>query len=96
MMSCLSDGIAEQLLTFRLILGLYVWNDIGMGEFSKRLTYSNWDVKEPNDRHYFNQKLNRCTGEDCVQIKKSKSTASWFDANCKTSMPFVCEKNRGK
>lgn len=82
-------------LNDRVEAGLYVWNDIGQGQFSKRPSYLNWDIGEPNDRHYDPFKTpQRCKGEDCVQIKSWKDVDSWFDLNCNIELPFICEKSR--
>lgn len=82
-------------LNDRVEAGLYVWNDIGQGQFSNRPSYLNWDTGEPNDRHYDPFKTpQRCKGEDCVQIKSWKDVISWCDLDCNIALPFICEKSQ--
>lgn len=76
--------------------GIYVWNDIGQGQFDNRPSYLNWDREEPNDIHYDRLTPQRCDGEDCVQIYLWKGVVTWFDLNCNIALPFICEKSRGK
>lgn len=74
--------------------GIYVWNDIGQGEFNNRTSYFNWDRDEPNDKHYDSGAPTRCDGEDCVNIHIRNGEVTWFDLNCEIALPFVCEKSR--
>lgn len=76
--------------------GIYVWNDIGQGEFNNRTSYFNWDRDEPNDKHYDSGAPTRCDGEDCVNIHIRNGEVTWFDLNCEIALPFVCEKSRGE
>ncbi|KAK3728401.1 hypothetical protein QZH41_017642 [Actinostola sp. cb2023] len=73
--------------------GVYVWNDVGVDQFQNVATYFNWDTKEPNDKLY-DKLLPRCTGEDCVKIKKWNGSVTWSDLGCSTTLPFVCEKQK--
>lgn len=83
--------------TGAILAGLYVWNDIAQGKFDQKPSYLNWDLGEPNDRHYDPFKApHRCKGEDCVQIKSWNDVISWFDLDCNIELPYICEKSRGK
>lgn len=80
-----------------IFAGLYVWNDIAQGKFDNKPSYLNWDLGEPNDRHYDPFKApHRCKGEDCVQIKSWNDVISWCDLDCNIQLPYICEKSRGK
>lgn len=81
-------------LNDRVEAGIYVWNDIGQGEFNNRTSYFNWDRDEPNDKHYDSGAPTRCDGEDCVNIHIRNGEVTWFDLNCEIALPFVCEKSR--
>lgn len=82
-------------LNDRVEAGLYVWNDIAQGKFDQKPSYLNWDLGEPNDRHYDPFKApHRCKGEDCVQIKSWNDVISWFDLDCNIELPYICEKSR--
>ncbi|XP_068751342.1 C-type mannose receptor 2-like [Montipora capricornis] len=82
-------------LNDRVEAGLYVWNDIAQGKFDNRPTYYNWELGEPNDRHYDPFKApRRCKGEDCVQIKSWNDVISWCDLDCDIQLPYICEKSR--
>ena len=81
---------------FFIYAGIYVWNDIGQGQFDNKPSYLNWDREEPNDKHYDRFTPQRCDGEDCVQINIWNGVVSWFDLNCDIVLPFICEKSRGK
>ena len=74
-----------------------MWNDIAQGKFDQKPSYLNWDLGEPNDRHYDPFKApHGCKGEDCVQIKSWNDVISWFDLDCNIELPYICEKSRGK
>lgn len=81
-------------LNDRVEAGIYVWNDIGQGQFNNRSSYYNWDKEEPNDKHYDRGTPKRCDGEDCVKIHIQNGKVTWFDLNCEIALPFICEKSR--
>lgn len=58
-------------------------------------SYKNWDYSEPNDMFY-RDRLLKCPGEDCVQIKKFSGNVTWHDLGCDTVLPYICERIRDR